>query len=56
MDRVVRECTRIEIAHSMLDTAIKIYLDGGDRFSVSRTSACCRRRQDGVGTTASASM
>jgi len=34
MDRVVRECTRIEIARSMLDTAIKIYLDGGDRFSV----------------------
>ncbi|MDN7676480.1 hypothetical protein QZM22_29355 [Burkholderia oklahomensis] len=34
MGRVVREYRKIEIARSMLDTAIKIYLDEGDRFSV----------------------
>ncbi|RQR21633.1 hypothetical protein DIE23_37885 [Burkholderia sp. Bp9143] len=34
MERIVKEYKKIEIARSMLDTAIEIYLDEGDRFSV----------------------
>ncbi|KWA72477.1 hypothetical protein WL30_12755 [Burkholderia ubonensis] len=39
MHRVVREYRKIEIARMMLDAAIKIYLDGGDRFSVIHLAA-----------------
>lgn len=34
MERIVREYRKIDVARSMLDTAIGLYLSNGDRFSV----------------------
>ncbi|CAM2198528.1 HEPN domain-containing protein (plasmid) [Paraburkholderia kururiensis] len=39
MHRVVREYRKIDIARMMLDTAINLYLEGADRFSVIQLAA-----------------